>query len=60
MTDKRQMVTNVKCKCDESAKKTVNICGIYSSLEKGFEFSRVHLPKKTKLYHNRPGETSIR
>ena len=38
MADKRQMVTKVKCKHRESAKKPVNICGIYSSVEKAFEF----------------------
>ena len=48
MTDKRQMVTNVKCKCDESAKKTVNICGIYSSLEKAFEFFQSSFAKEDK------------
>ena len=37
MTDKRQKATKVKCKRDDS-NKTVNICGIYSSLEKAFEF----------------------
>ena len=40
MTDKRQKATKVKYKRGESKKqcRTVNICGIYSSLEEACEF----------------------
>ena len=38
MTDKRQKATKVKCKRDESRKKTVKIGGIYSSLQEALEF----------------------
>ena len=41
MTDKRQKVTKVKCTGKGKrgiSNKTVNICGIESSLEEAFEF----------------------
>ena len=36
--DKRQKATKVKCKRDESITKTINVCGICSSLDEAFEF----------------------
>ena len=56
MTDKRQKATKVKCKRDRRiSSKTINICGIYSSLEEAFEFcwssladEHNNLPKSTR------------
>ena len=36
---------------------TVHFLGIYSSLAGHLSFAGARSPKKTKLYHNRPGET---
>ena len=53
--DKRQKATKVKCKRDESITKTINVCGICSSLDEAFEFCWISfadehntLPKLTR------------
>ena len=58
MTNKRQKATKVKCKREDwISSKTVNICGIYSSLEEAFEFcwssladEHNTLPKSTRRH----------
>ena len=57
MTDKRQKVVKVKCKCDESLTKQ-SIWVEYSILQmKHLSSAGAHTQMNTTLFQNRPGET---